>query len=86
MYVPYRPHSDDTVTNDTAVEDRIIIPIPKLKRKMEVKIKAGDWTWGAVDETVELPKRIWTGRNSGVMFRVLFVDPRDEFIEQRRET
>lgn len=36
-------------------------------------------------EEIELPKRIWSGRNTGVMFKVLFVDPGSEFSKYERE-
>jgi hypothetical protein len=50
-----------------------------LKRKLRVKINGNDWSGGNLDQEVELPKRVWTGRNTGIMFRVLFVDPGSEF-------
>ena len=61
------------------MEGRQIIPIPMLKRKLRVKINGNDWSGGNLDQEVELPKRVWTGRNTGIMFRVLFVDPGSEF-------
>lgn len=67
------------VTNNSIVEGRKIIPIPRLKRKLRIQIKADEWTGGDVDEEIELPKRVWSGRNSGVMFKVLFVDPGNEY-------
>jgi hypothetical protein len=57
----------------------MIVPIPKLKRKLRIQIKADEWAGGDVDEVVDLPKRVWSGRNTGVMFKVLFVDAGNEF-------
>lgn len=51
-----------------------MLPIPKLKRKMMVKVRADEWPWGDVEHEIELPKRVWAGRNSGVMFRVIFLE------------
>jgi len=66
-------------------EGRHIIPIPKLKRKLKIQIKAGEWSGGEVNEEIELPKRIWSGRNTGVMFKVLFLDPGSEFAKYEKE-
>ena len=46
---------------------------------MVVRVSADECAGGDLNEEVELPKRVWTGRNSGIIFRVLFVDPGDEF-------
>lgn len=64
------------------MEGRKIIPIPKLKRKLRIQIRADEWAGGDVNEEIELPKRVWSGRNTGVMFKVLFVDPRNEYAGQ----
>jgi hypothetical protein len=41
---------------------------------MMVKVRADEWPWGDVEHEIELPKRVWAGRNSGVMFRVIFLE------------
>ena len=64
------------------MEGRKIIPIPRLKRKLRILIRADEWAGGDVNEEIELPKRIWSGRNTGVMFKVLFVDPKNEYAGQ----
>jgi hypothetical protein len=50
-----------------------------LKRKLKIQIRGNEWAGGDVNEEIELPKRVWSGRNTGVMFKVLFVDPRNEY-------
>lgn len=73
------------VAYDFAVEGRKIIPIPKLKRKMRIQIKSDEWAGGDVTEEVELPKRVWSGRNTGVVFKVLFVDSGSEFAKYEQQ-
>jgi hypothetical protein len=73
------------LTDYSTVEGRHIIPIPKLKRKLKIQIKAGEWSGGEVNEEIELPKRIWSGRNTGVMFKVLFLDPGSESAKYEKE-
>jgi hypothetical protein len=53
-----------------------------FKRKLKIQIRADEWAGEDVNEEIELPKRVWSGRNSGIMFKVLFVDPRNEYAEQ----
>jgi hypothetical protein len=67
------------------VDGRKIIPIPMLKRKLRIRIRADEWAGGDVNQEIELPKRVWTGRNSGVMFKVLFVDPGSEYAGREQD-
>jgi hypothetical protein len=43
---------------------------------MKVNVSPDQWEFGALEREVELPAKVIAGRQSGMMFRALFVDGR----------